>query len=585
MKRRILVVEDEEKLRRVIELQLISAGFDVDKAGTAEEGLKLVDRADLVLTDLKLPNMDGLELLGLIRRQNAQVPVIMMTAFGSVETAVEAMKAGATDFLLKPFSLDHLMQVVNKALEVRALRDENRALKEELGRRYEFDNIIGRSPPMQEIFATIERVAPTRATVLLAGESGVGKDLIARAIHFHSPRRDRPLVKINCTAIPENLMESELFGYEKGAFTGAQTTKPGKFEQADTGTVFLDEIGDVPAAIQVKLLRILQEREFERLGSNETRHIDVRVIAATNQDLRAALEQGTFREDLYYRLNVVPLNIPPLRERKEDIPFLANHFVKKLAPDTGCRAESITDAAIEKLMAYHWPGNVRELENVIERSLVMCTGHRAGRRRYPAGERPAPPRAQRFALPAGRHDAGPIRAGPHPRGAAPRRRQQEPGRAPAGADAQRPALPADADGAGGVGWEHGHPANAASHGRARLDRRFRQERLRRAGGGWQSHHSSGCPGPLRLRRRRWTAQGRPGGRRGWRRRRWAPCRAALRSTRNHPRRDSLHSLRRPAQNVRRFRRRVPAGRGDGGVAKAAPDRSSKARRGVGNYNT
>jgi DNA-binding NtrC family response regulator len=374
MKKRILVVEDEEKLRRVIELQLASAGFDVDKAAAAEEGLRIVDRADLVLTDFKLPNMDGLQFLSLIRRQNAQVPVVMMTAFGSVETAVEAMKAGATDFLLKPFSLDHLMQVVYKALEMRALRDENRKLKEELGRRYEFDNIIGRSGAMQEIFATIERVAPSRATVLLAGESGVGKDLIARAIHFHSPRRDRPLVKINCSAIPENLMESELFGYEKGAFTGANTSKPGKFEQADTGTVFLDEIGDVPGPIQVKLLRVLQEREFERLGSNSTRHIDVRVIAATNQDLRAALEQGTFREDLYYRLNVVPLNIPPLRERKQDIPFLANHFVHKLAPDAGCEVESITDAAMEKLMAYHWPGNVRELENVIERSLVMANG-------------------------------------------------------------------------------------------------------------------------------------------------------------------------------------------------------------------
>ena len=201
---------------------------------------------------------------------------------------------------------------------------------------------------MQEIFAAIERVGPTRATVLLTGESGVGKDLIARAIHFHSPRKDRPLVKINCSALPENLMESELFGYEKGAFTGAQTTKPGKFEQADTGTVFLDEIGDVPAAIQVKLLRVLQEREFERLGSNVTRHIDIRLVAATNQDLRAALEQGTFREDLYYRLNVVPLNIPPLRERKVDIPSLANHFVRKLAPETGCRVESITEAAMEK---------------------------------------------------------------------------------------------------------------------------------------------------------------------------------------------------------------------------------------------
>src|SRR3954447_18382491 len=346
MKKRILIVEDEEKLRRVLELQLMSAGFDVDKAASAEDGLTLVDRADLVLSDLKLPALSGLEFLALIRRQNAVVPVVMMTAYGSVETAVGAMKAGATDFILKPFSLDHLMQVVHKALEVRALRDENRTLRAELGRRYEFDNIVGRSPAMQEIFATIERVAPTRATVLLTGESGVGKDLIARAIHFHSPRKDRPLVKINCTAIPENLMESELFGYEKGAFTGAQTAKPGKFEQADTGTVFLDEIGDVPAAIQVKLLRVLQEREFERLGSNTTRHIDIRLVAATNADLRAALEQGTLREDLFYRLNVVPMNIPPLRERKQDIPFVAGRFVKKLSPEMGGRVESITDAAL-----------------------------------------------------------------------------------------------------------------------------------------------------------------------------------------------------------------------------------------------
>ena len=374
MKKRILVVEDEEKLRRVIELQLASSGYEVDKAGTAEQGLALADRADLVLTDLKLPGMDGLELLAALRRQNMLTPVIVMTAYGTVETAVEAMKAGALDFLMKPFSLDHLTAVVQKALEVRALRDENRELREELGRRYEFDNIVGRSGPMQEIFATVARVAPTRATVLLAGESGVGKDLIARAIHFHSPRRDRPLVKINCTAIPENLMESELFGYEKGAFTGAVGSKPGKFEQADTGTVFLDEIGDVPAATQVKLLRVLQEREFERLGSNVTRHIDVRVVAATNQDLRAALEQGTFREDLYYRLNVVPIDIPPLRERREDIPFLAEHFVRKLAADSGSRVERITDAAIARLLSYHWPGNVRELENVIERSLVMCAG-------------------------------------------------------------------------------------------------------------------------------------------------------------------------------------------------------------------
>jgi len=376
MKTRILVVEDEEKLRRVLELQLRSAGFEVEKAGTAEEALRLADRADLVLTDVRLPGMSGLELLAAIRRQNMTTPIIVMTAFGTVETAVEAMKAGAADFLLKPFSLDHLMTVIRKALDVRALQDENRKLREELGYRYEFDNIIGRSPAMQEILATVERVAPTRATVLLAGESGVGKDLIARAIHYHSPRRDRPFVKINCTAIPENLMESELFGYEKGAFTGANTSKPGKFEQADTGTAFLDEIGDVPANIQVKLLRVLQEREFERLGSNKTRHIDVRIIAATNQDLRAALEQGTFREDLYYRLNVVPINLPPLRDRPEDIPFLAEHFVKKLAKANGSRVEYITDAAIQKLLSYHWPGNVRELENVIERSIVLCSGDR-----------------------------------------------------------------------------------------------------------------------------------------------------------------------------------------------------------------
>jgi DNA-binding NtrC family response regulator len=373
VKPRILVVEDEEKLRRVIQLHLQSSGFEVEQAASAEEALRLADRVDLVITDLRLPRMDGLELLDRIRLQNSQAPVIVMTAFGTVERAVEAMKAGAVDFLLKPFSLDQMVTIIGKALEVRELRDENRKLREELGRRYQFENIIGRSAGMQEIFSTVLRVAPTRATVLLAGESGVGKDLIARAIHFHSPRRERPFVKIDCTTLPENLMESELFGYEKGAFTGANTAKPGKFEQADTGTVFLDEIGDVPASVQVKLLRVLQEREFERLGSNKVRHIDVRVIAATNVDLRAALEQGRFREDLYYRLNVVPISIPPLRQRLEDIPFLAEHFVKKLSMELCGRPISMSRDAVDKLMTYSWPGNVRELENVIERSLVLCS--------------------------------------------------------------------------------------------------------------------------------------------------------------------------------------------------------------------
>src|SRR5215467_12053087 len=372
----ILIVEDEAKMRRLLELNLGEDGFTTFSAGDAETGLKLLhdNPIDLVVTDLKLPGMNGLEFLQAIKRQSEALPVVVMTAFGSVETAVDAMKSGASDYVLKPFSLTEMRMVIHKELDVRNLKEENRSLREALGKKYAHPNVVARSPRMQEVLATVERVAPTNATVLLGGESGVGKDLVARAIHEKSRRASGPFLKINSTAIPENLLESELFGYEKGAFTGAVASKPGKFELADKGTLFLDEIGDVPAVIQVKLLRVLQEREFERLGSNVTRHIDVRVIAATNQDLRAALEQGTFREDLYYRLNVVPMNIPPLRERKQDIPFLANHFVRKLAPDTGCQVESITDAGMEKLMGYHWPGNVRELENVIERSLVMAAG-------------------------------------------------------------------------------------------------------------------------------------------------------------------------------------------------------------------
>lgn len=371
---RILIVEDEEKLRRVIQLQLESAGFEVDGAANAEQAMPLAPLSDLVITDLRLPGMDGLQFIQQLQARGAQAAVIVMTAHGSVETAVDAMKLGAADFLQKPFSLDHLSTTVQKVMAVQSLRAENQRMREELDRRYQFDNIIGRSSAMREIFHTVERVAPTRATVLLAGESGVGKDMIARAIHQHSPRKNHAFVKINCTALPENLMESELFGYEKGAFTGASASKPGKFEQADHGTAFLDEIGDVPGSIQVKLLRILQERQFERLGSNVTREVDVRVIAATNVDLRAALEEGRFREDLYYRLNVVPINIPPLRERKEDIPFLAIHFVHKLSKELGSSATEISAAAMDRLINHSWPGNVRELENTIERSLVLASG-------------------------------------------------------------------------------------------------------------------------------------------------------------------------------------------------------------------
>jgi len=367
MKERILVVEDEDKLRRVIELHLTACGFEVDKAANAEQGLRLADRAGLVLTDLRLPGMSGLELLAQIRRQNMQAPVIVMTAFGTVEAAVEAMKSGATDFLMKPFSLDHLSAVVHKALEMRALRDENRQLREELFRRYQYGNIVGRSPAMQEIFATLMRVAQTRATVLLAGESGVGKDLIARAIHHHSPRRDQPFVKINCTAIPENLMESELFGFEKGAFTGAVASKPGKFELADTGTALLDEIGDVPGGIQVKLLRVLQEREFERLGSNKTRHIDVRILAATNRDLDRMCASGSFREDLLYRINVITVTLPPLRDRREDIPILIDFFLDRIARRSGEPKKTLDRETFHLLYQHDWPGNIRELENEVER--------------------------------------------------------------------------------------------------------------------------------------------------------------------------------------------------------------------------
>jgi DNA-binding NtrC family response regulator len=369
-----LVVEDEDKLRRVIQLELESAGYEVDGVPSAEQALPLASLANLIITDLRLPGIDGLQLIKQLQARGLQAAAIVITAHGSVDLAVEAMKLGAADFLQKPFSLDHLATVVQKVMAVQWLRDENRRMREELDERYQFDNIVGRSAGMREIFHTVERVAPTRATVLLAGESGVGKDMIARAIHHHSPRRNHPFVKINCTAIPENLMESELFGYEKGAFTGANATKPGKFEQADQGTVFLDEIGDVPGNIQVKLLRILQERQFERLGSNVTRNVDVRVVAATNVDLREALEQGRFREDLYYRLNVVPINIPALRERKGDIPFLAIHFVKKLSKELGSAAREIAPAAIDRLLEHSWPGNVRELENTIERSLVLAGG-------------------------------------------------------------------------------------------------------------------------------------------------------------------------------------------------------------------
>ena len=372
----ILIVEDEAKMRRLLELNLAEDGYTVLTAADAEAGLNILrqEKIDLAVTDLKLPGMNGLEFLQTAKRTNAALPVVVMTAFGTVETAVEAMKAGASDYVLKPFGMEELRLILRKELDVHRLREENRSLREALGQRYQFKNIIAYSPKMQEVLATVERVAPTNSTVLLGGESGVGKDLIARAIHEHSRRAAGPFIKVNCTAIPENLLESELFGYEKGAFTGANMSKPGRFELADKGSIFLDEIGDVPGTIQVKLLHVLQDRQFERLGGTKTLKVDVRVLAATNQDLRAALEEGTFRQDLYYRLNVVPIGIPPLRERKEEIPYLVDHFIERFARESGKPISGITPPALRLLKEFHWPGNVRELENIIERAVALSSG-------------------------------------------------------------------------------------------------------------------------------------------------------------------------------------------------------------------
>ena len=374
----VLVVEDEPKMLRLLALNLEEEGYSLRTAADAEAALKLLsgDKIDLVLTDVKLPGMSGLDFLRAVKRLNAALPVVVMTAYGTVESAVDAMKAGANDYVLKPFSIEEIKLIIRKELDVRRLREENRSLREALGQRYEFKNIVAHSAKMQDVLATLDRVAPTNATVLLGGESGVGKDLVARALHQHSRRAQGPFVKINCTAIPENLLESELFGYEKGAFTGAVTSKAGKFELADQGTIFLDEIGDMPGALQVKLLRVLQEREFERLGGTKTLKVDVRIVAATNQDLRAALEQGAFREDLYYRLNVVPISIPPLREHREDIPYLVDHFIARLAGESQKTITGITPSAMKRLMDFHWPGNVRELENIIERAMVLATGEK-----------------------------------------------------------------------------------------------------------------------------------------------------------------------------------------------------------------
>ncbi len=375
--RKILIVDDDASIRKVLGFILEESGYAVRTAASGAEALETIakDRPDLVLTDIKMPGMDGISLLKKVRRLDDAVPVIILTAFGTVETAVEAMKIGATDYLTKPISRDELTLVVRKTLHVRELEEENVKLKESLRDTLHFENIIGLSPAMAGVFDVVRRVAGTDATVLVTGESGTGKELVARAIHFASPRKDARLVTVNCAAIPGDLLESELFGHVKGAFTGAIRNKEGKFHLAHRGTIFLDEIGSLPRPLQAKLLRALQEKEVQRVGEDEPTTLDVRVIAATNRPLTELIRTGEFREDLFYRLNVVPVTIPPLRDRMSDIPLLVSHFAKKYG---GARKISLSGEAMGLLQTYSWPGNVRELENFCERIILMSADDEIG---------------------------------------------------------------------------------------------------------------------------------------------------------------------------------------------------------------
>ncbi|GAB4256149.1 sigma-54-dependent transcriptional regulator [Deferrisoma sp.] len=370
---RVLVVDDDASLRRILEYNLAEEGYAVATAASGEEALEKLDRAafDLVVTDIKMPGMDGMDLLRRIKAEAPETQVIVITAFGTIEMAVEAMKAGAAEYITKPFNRDELKLAVRKALRVRDLEAENVRLRQEVRRIEEADKIVGDSPAMQAVYRLIEKVADSDASVLITGESGTGKELAARAIHRLSRRADRPFVAVNCAAIPRELLESELFGHKKGAFTGAIRDKKGRFEEAAGGTIFLDEIGEMPLDLQPKILRALQEREITPVGSNEVIRVDARVLAATNRDLEAEVEEGRFREDLYYRIAVVPIHMPSLRERPEDIPLLVAHFLKKLAPGRPVRVEP---EALEALSRYTWKGNVRELENTIERLLVLTEG-------------------------------------------------------------------------------------------------------------------------------------------------------------------------------------------------------------------
>lgn len=373
---KILVVDDEESIREFFEIMLKREGYEVVTSPNGREALEFLkkNQVDLVISDLQMPELSGMELLSAAKEVDPELLFIMITAFGSTETAVEAMKLGAYDYVQKPFKIDEVKIVIAQALEKKSLRLENAQLKKELGTKYAFDNIIGGAPPMMRIYEMVKRVANTKSSVLITGESGTGKELIARAIHYNGPLKDKPFVTVNCGAIPENLMESEMFGHKKGSFTGAIADKKGLFEVANGGTIFLDELGELPLTMQVKLLRVIQEGTFKRVGGTEDIQVDVRVISATNKNLDIEVKTGNFREDLFYRMNVIQIHCPPLRERREDIPMLANHFLDKFAKVLGINIKKISNDAMDVLKRYHYPGNVRELENIVERTVALEPG-------------------------------------------------------------------------------------------------------------------------------------------------------------------------------------------------------------------
>ena len=401
MNKTILLAEDDQVQREILCDILRSSGFDVEPCASGEEAAARLESAtpDLLLTDLKMTGMDGLALLREARRLRPELDIVMMTAHGSVRTAVQAMREGAADYIEKPFDKDELLLVLNRAMERSALKEENRRLRALVAQSVSLGNIIGDSEPMREVFQRTARATQVQSTVMILGESGTGKELIARHIHFEGVRSRKPFVVVNCAAIPDTLVESELFGHEKGAFTGAEAARAGKFEAAHGGTIFLDEIGDMPLDAQAKLLRVLQDGVVERVGSNDTRRVDVRVIVATNRDLAKRVDEGSFRQDLFYRLEVLVIALPPLRERLQDLPLLVKHFREKLGKKLGVAPPAVGPAIIDAFRQYHWPGNVRELEHTLEQCFVLATGSELRPEDLPAKVRKPVPQSGGFQLP------------------------------------------------------------------------------------------------------------------------------------------------------------------------------------------